>query len=138
MHRLQLTVVGMYSGSGAAPRKFHFAIGGIMSLQLMLDLKIADQQIVRRTSLMGWFFMPRMVGILVNPDKNMSEDRHPIHMRDVEPMANGQSAHRGPHVDEISGHISGSKTDWANAGCVRPRAKIAPIRPVRICVLRRR
>ena len=98
----------------------------IASLKQMLDLKIADRQIVRRTALLGRFVMLRMSEILDPSNKNMSVDRHPIHMREIEPMANGQCAHWGPHVDEINVRISGSKNDWANAGCVRYRTKIPP------------
>ena len=57
-------------------------------------------------------------------NRNMSEGRLPNLMRDVGPMENGRMAIRGNHVDEISAHIAGPKTDWENQRCIRPHAII--------------
>ena len=70
------------------------------------------------------FDMISMNEILTTTNKNMSEERHPLHMRDIDPPSHGARAHLGNHVGEVSIRISGSKTAWANQGCIRPRAAI--------------
>ena len=72
--------------------------------------------------------MLRMGEFLKTNNKNMSDGRLPNLMRDVEPLADGRMANWGNHVDEISVHIAGPKTDWANQGCIRPH-KIIPLGP---------
>ena len=95
MPRLHLMAKGMYRERGTAVGKLPFMLDDLRSLKELLDLKVIDQQIVRCSALLGWFFMLRMSGFLVTNNKNMSPDRHPLHMRDVEPRSKGQRTHRG-------------------------------------------
>ena len=137
MPRLELTLRGMQREKGATARKLPFMLGDLKELRSMLDLRVIDQRIVWCSVLLGWFFMLRMSEFLTTNNKNMSADRHPIYMRDIEPRYQGQAAHWGPRVDEISLFISGSKTDWLNAGCIRPHTKIPEGQPnCELCVVR--
>ena len=87
------------------------------------------------TILLGRFFMRRMGGFLGANSKSNPPDRRPIHMDDVDPMYQGNPTHWGEHVGEMCVHISGSKSDWLNQGCVRSHTKVCGNSPnADICV----
>ena len=137
MPRLQLMLKGMYRERGATVRKLPFMLDDLRSLKEVLELGIIDQQIVWCAALLGWFFMLHMSEFLYTKNKNMSADRHPLYMRDIEPRCVGQATHWGPHVDEVSVHIAGSKTDWLNAGCIRSHTRVPLTEPNSdLCVVR--
>ena len=103
----------------------------------MLDLKQIDQQILRASFLVGWFFMYPMGELLDSRNPNLPEGRRPILISDIDPLCGGKLAHRGAHVGEIRIHISGPKTDWLNQGCARPHARVRSDSPnAEICVAR--
>ena len=106
------------------------------ALKGLLNLKDPDQICLRATVLTGWFFMLRMGEFLTTNSKHAPPGRHPLHMEDVQPLCGGKPTQWGAHVDEISIHISGSKTDWMNQGCVRSHTRVSPESPnADICVV---
>ena len=124
MPRAQLMVRGMRRDKGPTARKLLFFVYDLKTLKNLLDLDNADRQFVWCAVLLGWFFMLRMGEILVTPNPNMGEERHPLLMRDIEPLSTGARTRWGDHVDEVSIRIAGSKTDRPNQGCVRSHTQI--------------
>lgn len=62
--------------------------------------------------------------IITTTNKNMSDERHPVHMRDIEPLAQGVMAHWGNLVVDVSIRIFGSITDWVNQCGIRSQTSI--------------
>ena len=110
MPMVQLMMKGMRSEKGSTARKLPFMVDDIRSLNDLLNLATIDRKILWRSALLGWFFILRMSGFL-KTHKNFSEDRRPVLMRDIEPLAKAIRPRWGTHVDEISVHIAVPKTD---------------------------
>ena len=110
--------------TGPTSHQVPFMSDDVKTLKITPNLGSPDHLPVRRTTLSGLFGIQRISEILVTTTKNMSEERHPLRMREIEPLSKGAMAHFGRHVDEISIHISASKTDWANLVRSRPRTVI--------------
>ena len=103
----------------------------------MLDHDNIDPQIIWAVVLLSWFFMLRMGEMFDNNDKCRPSGRHPLLISDIDPLFKGKLTHWGEHVDEIMVHISGSKTDWLNQGCVRSHTQVDPASPnAHICVVK--
>ena len=137
MSMVQLMLKCLKRASGPTNRKLPFTIEDIRSLKGMLNLRDADQACLWACVLTGWFFMLRMSEFLVTNSKHTPPGRHPILMEDVQPLCQGSPTVWGDHVDEISVHISGSKTDWTNQGCVRSHTMVSQESPNSdICVVR--
>ena len=124
MARVQLMLKGLKRASGPTNRKLPFSVEDLRALKGLLNLKEADQLCLWVTILTGWFFMLRMSEFLVTNSSRTPEGRHPIFMEDAQPLHLGSPTHWGNHVGEISVHISGSKTDWLNQGCVRSHTRV--------------
>ena len=136
MARVQLMLKGLKRAGGPVNRKLPITVEDLRSLKGLLNLREADQLCLWVSILTGWFFMLRMSEFLVTNSKHTPPGRHPIYMEDVQPLCNGSPTHWGNHVDEISIHISGSKTDWLNQGCVRSHTRVSSDSPnADICVV---
>ena len=122
--RAHLMIRGMRREKGPAAIKSPFTLSDLKSSNVFLDLDTIDRQIARGAVLLGRFFMLRMSEIAITSNLNLSEDRRPLHMRDVDPLSQGVRAHWGIHVDEVSIRISCCKTDWVNQGRVRSHTLI--------------
>ena len=92
----------------------------------LLNLKEPDQACLWATILTGWFFMLRVGEFLSTNSKHAPPGRHPLHMEDIQPLCGGKPTAWGKHIDEVSVHISGSKTDWANHGVCKITHTRAP------------
>ena len=137
MNRLQLLIKGMMRSKGPTARKLPTSVEDLRTLRGLLDLKDTDQMILWATTLLGWFFMLRMGEYLTTNSRNCNSERRPISTSDIEPRCRGEPTEWGPHVDEVSVFISGSKTDWLNQGCIRSHSKIESGSPnVELCVVR--
>ena len=135
MPRVSLMIRGMRRAKGPTQRKLPISIEDRTTLHGMMDHIDIDQQILWSTVLLSWFFMLRMGEMFDNNDKTRPEGRHPLLMSDIDPLCKGNLTHWGDHVGEITIHISGSKTDWLNQGCVRSHTRVNSESPNRnICV----
>ena len=136
MSRVQLMLKGLKRAQGPTKRKLPITVEDLRALKGLLNLSDPDQLCLWTTILTGWFFMLRMSEFLVTNSKHAPPGRHPLHMDDVQPLCEGRPTHWGAHVDEISVHISGSKTDRMNQGCVRSHTRVGPESPnADICVV---
>ena len=124
MPMVQLMMKGMRSEKGSTARKLPFMVDDIRSLNDLLNLATIDRKILWSSALLGCFFMLRMSEFLKTHNKNMSQERRPILIRDIAPRAKGVRTRRGTHVDETSVHISGPKTGWMDQRCIKSHAII--------------
>ena len=137
MSRVQLMLKGLKREKGPTNRKLPITVEDLRALKGLLNLKDSDQLCLRAVILTGWFFMLRMSEFLATKSKHAPEGRHPLYMEDIHPLCDGKPTQWGAHVGEISIHISGSKTDWVNQGCVRSHTKVDPESPnADVCVVR--
>ena len=137
MPRVSLMIRGLRMAKGPTQRKLLVSIEDLNILHSMLDHDNIDQQIVWAAVLLSWFFMLRMGEMFDNNDKCRPSGRHPLIISDIDLLCKGNLTHRGEHVDEIMAHISGSKTDWLNQGCVRSHAQVDPSSPnAHICAVK--
>ena len=80
---------------GGAARKLPFMSHDLKMLKSVLGLTTAGHLTVWCVTLQGWFFMLRMSEILVSGIKNQSDDRRPLHMKDIESLSLWESTHWG-------------------------------------------
>ena len=95
MPRVQLMAMGMRREKGDTARKFPFMVHDLKLLKSVLGLTTADHLTAWCVALLGWFFMLRMSEILVSGNKNQSDDRRPLHMKDIESLSLWESTHWG-------------------------------------------
>ena len=125
MPMVMLMVRGLRRAKCHTRRKRPITLEDLKVLKGMLDLKNSDQLTIWAAALLGWFFMLRMSEFTDNRGPLPPEGRHPILISDIDPLCKGELAKWGDRVDEITIHISGSKNDWLNQGCVRSHAKVS-------------
>ena len=123
--RVMLMVRGLKRAKGQTQRKRPITLEDLRALQWMLNLDTSDQSTVWASTLLGWFFMLRMSEFLDTRGPTPPDDRHPLLVSDIDPLCAGVITHWGDHVDEVVIHISGSKTDWLNQGCIRSHFKVS-------------
>lgn len=124
MPRVSLMSKDLRRPKGPTQRKFPISIEDLRTLSGMLGHTNIDHQILWAAVLLGWFFMLRTGELFDNNDLNRPAGRHPILLSDIDPLCQGNLTHWGPHVDEVTIRISGSKTDWLNQGCVRSHTRV--------------
>ena len=120
---------GLRRARGPERRKLPFSLEDLRPLKGLLNLREADQLILRTSILLGRFCMLRMSEFLTTDKGGGSGGRHPILLNEAEPMCMGSPTNWGDHVDEVCVYISGSNTDWLNQGCVRSHARVSPASP---------
>ena len=125
MPRVMLAIRGLRRAKVPARRKLPISVEDLRDPKRMLDLDQIDEQILWAATPIGWFFMLRMSGFPDAENPITPEGRHRILISDIDPLRGGKLTHWGSHVDEIMVHISGSKTDWPNQGCVRSHTSVA-------------
>ena len=135
MKRVQLLLKGAKRVKGPTNRKLPVTVEDLKVVYELLGVDgNIDNRILWCSILLGWHFMLRMSEYVVTGKE--TQERHPLHMGDIEPLCDGVRCEWGPHVNGVSIFISGSKTDWLNQGATRSHSKVEPGSPnSHLCVV---
>ena len=141
MTRLQNLMKGARREKGPTNRKMPVTIEDLNCIHSSVDWDNPDSVTLWCTIIIAWFFMLRMSEYLETGNQKSQCDekrqRHPLLMSDIEPLIGGKKCEWSERVEEISIHISGSKTDYLNQGMIRsigaipvnePNSHLCPVR----------